>query len=182
MANTFNCPSCGAPLELTGYGELIRCPYCNNNVIVPPELRGKKSSQRTQTEPSEAKIPEDQLAEIKQLLREGNKIGAIKIYRLATNAGLKEAKDAVEAIQAADPELQKVSQKTLEKGSKVGVIVFGLIFLGIASIFPVVFFPMSVSSWQAQQYGAAFFSALGAVIWAVIWGGIGILILFSLKS
>jgi ribosomal protein L7/L12 len=37
--------------------------------------------------------------EIVNLLRQGQKIEAIKIYRERTNLGLKEAKDAVEAIE-----------------------------------------------------------------------------------
>jgi large subunit ribosomal protein L7/L12 len=45
--------------------------------------------------------PEDAAnEEILSLLREGKKIEAIKHYREATGAGLKEAKDAVERIEA----------------------------------------------------------------------------------
>lgn len=40
----------------------------------------------------------DSLAEIKQLLAKRQLIGAIKVYRERTNCGLREAKDAVEAI------------------------------------------------------------------------------------
>jgi ribosomal protein L7/L12 len=41
----------------------------------------------------------DQLiAQIRQLKAEGNLIQAIKLYRQATNVGLKEAKDAVEGM------------------------------------------------------------------------------------
>jgi ribosomal protein L7/L12 len=38
--------------------------------------------------------------EIRELVRSGRKIEAIKIYRERTGAGLKEAKDAVDAIEA----------------------------------------------------------------------------------
>jgi hypothetical protein len=41
------------------------------------------------------------LDEIEALLRGGNKIAAIKVYRTATGVGLKEAKDTVEAIERA---------------------------------------------------------------------------------
>jgi hypothetical protein len=41
----------------------------------------------------------DLTAQIHDLLRQSNKIGAIKLYREATGLGLKEAKDAVEAIE-----------------------------------------------------------------------------------
>jgi DNA-directed RNA polymerase subunit RPC12/RpoP len=35
----FECPSCGSPLSPQGALAQIKCPYCGNNVIVPPELR-----------------------------------------------------------------------------------------------------------------------------------------------
>ncbi len=38
------------------------------------------------------------MAEVEQHLLAGNKIAAIKAYRIATGLGLKEAKDAVEAM------------------------------------------------------------------------------------
>lgn len=41
------------------------------------------------------------LDEIEALLKRGNKIAAIKLYRTATGVGLKEAKDAVDAVEAA---------------------------------------------------------------------------------
>jgi hypothetical protein len=39
MPQTFNCPSCGAPLQIEGDLSTIHCKYCNATVIVPPELR-----------------------------------------------------------------------------------------------------------------------------------------------
>lgn len=44
-------------------------------------------------------ISEEAAAEIEAALARRNKIDAIKIYREATNCGLKEAKDAVEAVE-----------------------------------------------------------------------------------
>jgi ribosomal protein L7/L12 len=44
---------------------------------------------------------ENLLDEVEPLLRRGNKIDAIKVYRTATGTGLKEAKDTVDAIEAA---------------------------------------------------------------------------------
>ena len=38
-------------------------------------------------------------SEAAKYLRQGNKIEAIKAYRAVTNAGLKEAKDAVDALE-----------------------------------------------------------------------------------
>jgi ribosomal protein L7/L12 len=41
------------------------------------------------------------LDEIEALLKRGNKTAAIKVYRTATGVGLKEAKDAVDAVESA---------------------------------------------------------------------------------
>lgn len=41
----------------------------------------------------------DWLAQVKDLLRQGQKIAAVKLYRQATGVGLKEAKDAIDAME-----------------------------------------------------------------------------------
>jgi ribosomal protein L7/L12 len=62
------------------------------------------------------------------MLDQGKKIEAIKIYREATNAGLKEAKDAVKAIERGTP-LQEVGTELeadlvdlCRQGQKIGAI------------------------------------------------------------
>jgi ribosomal protein L7/L12 len=47
-------------------------------------------------------LEEPSLRELVELVRSGNKIEAIKLYRERTGVGLKEAKDAVEALERAD--------------------------------------------------------------------------------
>lgn len=64
-----------------------------------------------------------QQEEIKQFLKKRNKIAAIKLYREATGAGLKEAKERVEEIEdtlAADGGLNY--QKAEVKGGCFGVV------------------------------------------------------------
>lgn len=52
MSKTFKCPSCGGPLDYEGGDALtVRCPFCSNSVIVPPELRAER------TAPAEAAAP-----------------------------------------------------------------------------------------------------------------------------
>src|SRR5258706_2702451 len=46
---TFNCPTCNAPLTTTGNEAEVRCQYCGNMVIVPPELRTNAGSVSGQT-------------------------------------------------------------------------------------------------------------------------------------
>jgi large subunit ribosomal protein L7/L12 len=48
--------------------------------------------------PGQPGIPVDVVAQIRQLKADDKLIQAIKLYRQATNLGLKEAKDAVEAM------------------------------------------------------------------------------------
>lgn len=43
-AQTFQCPSCGAPIIPSGNSAVISCPYCHNSVIVPESLRPAASA------------------------------------------------------------------------------------------------------------------------------------------
>jgi len=110
MATTqnFNCPNCGAPLDYKGGDDkTIRCPFCNNSVIVPEELRAPSATPLVEMGAlgnlgnlvGEAA----QLKEIAELARSGNKIQAIKLYRELTNADLVTAKNTVEAIAEHKP-------------------------------------------------------------------------------
>ena len=38
-AQSFHCPSCGAPLLPKGNGSVLSCPYCRASVVVPESLR-----------------------------------------------------------------------------------------------------------------------------------------------
>jgi hypothetical protein len=100
---------CAAPLDFPG-GDLVtmRCPYCENSVILPEELRGGRSVGQGPVEPSGSGFAPviDQalkVAEVAQLARSGNKIAAIKLYRETFGVGLKEAKEAVERIERGEP-------------------------------------------------------------------------------
>ena len=113
MPQSFKCPACAAPLEYDGGNSpFTKCSFCGNSVIVPDELRsgGKKedvfSKLFDSVSPMNAMPSLEQimkLKEVKRLAQEGNKIQAIKIYREIFGVGLKEAKDAVEKIEAGQP-------------------------------------------------------------------------------
>jgi ribosomal protein L7/L12 len=111
MPQSFKCPACAAPLEYEGGDSpFIKCSFCGNSVIVPEELRsgGKKENAFLQLfESIGSSMPSleqlTKLKEVKKLVQEGNKIQAIKIYREIFGVGLKEAKDAVEKIEAGQP-------------------------------------------------------------------------------
>lgn len=104
---TFNCPSCNAPLDAEGDAPTMRCPFCNNTVIVPEELRATKGAAE-----SVAGVNMDlgallgqatRLKEIARLARSGEKIQAIKLYRETFGVGLAEAKEAVEMLAEGKP-------------------------------------------------------------------------------
>ena len=85
---TLNCPSCGAPLDYDGTSSIIRCKFCKNVALVP----GLPSAQEAS--------PRAALDEVRQLAQNGNLIDAIRRYRELYGVGLKEAKDAVDALSA----------------------------------------------------------------------------------
>ncbi len=85
---SLNCPTCGAPLDYTGASAVIRCKFCGNVSLLPGVL------------PSRVAAPAAVLDEIRHLAVNGNLIDAIKKYRQVYGAGLREAKEAVEALQA----------------------------------------------------------------------------------
>ena len=97
MTRTFNCASCSAPLDFTG-AVTQKCEHCGSTVIAPHDMFYAANP-----------APFDDLrsltgralkiAEVQRLIHGGKKIEAIKIFREAFGTGLKEAKDAVEAIE-----------------------------------------------------------------------------------
>lgn len=130
MTKTFNCPSCGAPLDYDGGDDpTLRCPFCNSSVIVPPELRtGSTGTPPTPTYPQSNTLGQlspassnlaGKMQEIQRLIQVGNKIEAIKVYRQATSAGLKEAKDVIDRL--AEGKGIQVSTYTVRLG-EAGVV------------------------------------------------------------
>jgi LSD1 subclass zinc finger protein len=100
MSIPFKCSSCGGPLQYDGGEITVRCEFCSNLIIVPEELRES-------FQPKRAAIPFlDQMTNLKEigrLIRGGNIIEAIKLYRETFGVGLKEAKDSVENLSSGIP-------------------------------------------------------------------------------
>lgn len=97
MTRTFNCASCSAPLDFTG--EMMqKCGHCGSTVIAPSELFYAEDP-RPFSDLSSLTGKALKIAEIQRLIREDKMIHAIKEFRETFGVGLKEAKDAVEAMQ-----------------------------------------------------------------------------------
>ncbi len=99
--DTFQCPSCGASLDLhRGDDPTTECPYCGTTVIVPHELRD--TGPRSITLDDLVALGDDEVwpAMLVRSIRAGRKIEAIKLYRTVAGVGLKEAKETVESLAA----------------------------------------------------------------------------------
>jgi streptogramin lyase len=94
--HVFACPSCGASLSVDGDAATTKCQFCGNTVIVPEEMRGKAEAEAT---PSTAGLAQGApLKELGNLIRAGNKLAAIKLYRELFGGGLAEAQSAVDRL------------------------------------------------------------------------------------
>lgn len=150
MTRSFNCASCSAPLEFDGE-MLQKCEHCGSTVIAPSELFYSASSTpfvNTSALGGRAL----KIAEIRQLIHDGKKIEAIKIFRVAFGTGLKEAKDAVEAIergesidisgfrvQTSAPVKIKVDGEVVKKaGIAIGGTMIAMFVIPIVIVFVVV--------------------------------------------
>lgn len=91
MLQSFECPNCQARLDYDAREQAVtvRCDFCGSTVIVPDSLRSTRGSQQS---------PEV-LAQVVNLVQNGRKIEAIKLFRETFNVGLKEAKDVADAIE-----------------------------------------------------------------------------------
>ncbi len=103
MAEVFKCPSCSAPLEFEGK-MMQKCKFCQSNVVVPSEMMRNSNAfggagALDFGDLSALKGKALQIAEIQKLIQSGQKIYAIKLFRETFGVGLKEAKDAVDAME-----------------------------------------------------------------------------------
>ncbi len=155
MSETFNCPKCAAPLDYDGGADLtIICPYCKNSVIVPETLRVNVSAPDA-FDLTQLAGQSVRLKEMARLIRAGKKIEGIKIYREVFGVGLKEAKEAVEALERGTPvqvgaTVVTTSAVTLPNAPKknnrtLGCIlaIIGLLFFGPMFV-PLFFVPGSI--------------------------------------
>lgn len=88
MPKSVSCPSCGAPVPI-GTGHTGRCTFCGSTVYlspgeIPPGIPSR---------PVEAEIEE-----IRQMVRSGNRLHAIRQLHTRYDIGLKTAKDTVDLI------------------------------------------------------------------------------------
>lgn len=103
MAESFRCPSCSAPLGFEGK-PMQKCRFCGSNVIVPTNVIQDSNAfggagRLSFDDLSSLKGKALRIGEIQRLIHSGNKIEAVKVFRETFGVGLKEAKDAVDAME-----------------------------------------------------------------------------------
>jgi DNA-directed RNA polymerase subunit RPC12/RpoP len=106
MSQTFQCPNCGAPLDYDGgLDPVIPCPYCKSTVVVPEELHTAQPGSSTFTASAGTALdnllqPEqiERLREIGRLVRQGQKVEAVNLYREMLGTELQDAKDAIDQL------------------------------------------------------------------------------------
>jgi hypothetical protein len=85
------CPACGGPLDPPAGESTMKCPYCNNAVIIPESLRLPKQSASSPQMSIFSGIDMNAMvgygthwAEVVRLAQSGNKADAIKKYMALT--------------------------------------------------------------------------------------------------
>src|SRR4051812_11733731 len=109
---------------------MVNCMFCDHDN--PPGLRRCRNcgADLPETTGPAMSIDSDLESRVRSLMDEGRKIDAIKLYRGRTGAGLRESKDAVEAIgrgqappsRQDDRSLQDQLASLLEQGRKIEAI------------------------------------------------------------
>jgi hypothetical protein len=138
MTKTFNCASCSAPLEFEGTA-IQKCRYCGSTIIAPPEMFHSSSSVPF-GDFSSLTGKALKIAEIDQLIHNGQKLEAIKLFRETFGVGLAEAKDAVERMERGESVdisgmhvkgSRRATAEDVEKIKKIGYTIGGSILLTI---------------------------------------------------
>jgi hypothetical protein len=99
MAQSFTCPSCGAPLNYKGDGSsTISCPYCYTSVIVPQELRTQQSQPVAPDVSMSLAGQAHKLRELSNLIRAKQGDQAIALYQQVYGVDSGEAQRLVEQL------------------------------------------------------------------------------------
>ena len=100
-----DCPNCGAPVHF-GSGSRATCSFCRSQLYLGSDGVRAESVLNDLLE-NQPVVRDVDVDRIRQLVQDDKKIDAIKLVREQTGVGLKEAKDAVEAIERGEtPDLR----------------------------------------------------------------------------
>lgn len=135
-----------------------KCRYCGSTVIAPPEMFHASSAGDFSALTGKAL----KIAEINQLVHEGKKLEAIKLFRETFGVGLAEAKDAVERMERGESvdisgmsirSSRRATPAELDAVKKIGYTVGGSILVTVVLTFLII----------AGAIGAIFYFTWGAI-------------------
>jgi hypothetical protein len=111
MVHTFHCPACNARLEYDGDDDpIVQCAYCNSAVIVPEEIRARRSTPSVDADFSPIfdhffKLDFSDLTNlastlktVKELIHDGREAEAIQLYQEKFQVSEAEAEQFVNAL------------------------------------------------------------------------------------
>lgn len=144
---SLQCPNCGASLSIDQDATSTECTFCGSTLRITEDSLHQKVAEITSrpmrdtardVQPIGQPSADDE--PIRQLLTRGNTIAAIKLYRTRTGVSLREAKDAVEAIERGlPPALRSQASSQVSRASWLGCLwILGAIaacglFIGLSS-------------------------------------------------
>lgn len=134
MQTKFNCPACSALIEHDGQSTLFQtCSVCNAPIIIPAEALKTNFSYST-SDSIPQKSQEDILSQIKDLLNQGRKVPAIKLYSEEFGVSVAKAKEMIEEMineiessiiintpAYSDPQLELIKYE-IRNGNKINAI------------------------------------------------------------
>jgi hypothetical protein len=114
---SFNCPNCGAPLQLNSPQNLAVCLYCDSTL----RLQANPAAPAVSVETT---LPAEHMEQLKQLLLAGQPEQAIQLYQQQTNANLAEAQETIADLG------RQISFKTVLHQP---LNTFGLVLVGVCA-------------------------------------------------
>jgi len=96
MLQSYNCPNCGAVLQVDVTSTVLICPACGSSIGVPERARPAP----LQPDPL---VPDLSLSEVAALLRSDQRVHATILYREITGASLKDAQLAIDRFLTGEP-------------------------------------------------------------------------------
>lgn len=110
MATTFQCPACGGIIEYTSNNQDMNCPFCGTaittpgagaaaTVIMAKVEKDPAASAKTVVQHSKFGNTAEIMDEVKRLLREGDKEGAVKVYSKEFSVPMIDAQASIDQIE-----------------------------------------------------------------------------------
>jgi LSD1 subclass zinc finger protein len=115
IAQSFECPSCGASLQPPSGAATMTCAYCGTSVVVPENLRANSGTSPAGAAPTnlsfEQLIAEAvQMGQVVRLARSGNRANALQLYQENTGLDAAQAEKVIHAIASGNvpnPEMMR---------------------------------------------------------------------------